>query len=336
MKKFFLISGILFYSLSHGLSFAEWQSIEGKPVKWGDIMRVQLKDLHPTQPALGYDRIFYKMGRYADDPRKLFDDACSTNGQRGVRQFSYDSKLNNPDSFACLDLPGTDRDQMKTLVIGPDDKLYLTDGHHTFAAFWLLKDGGPDLFVNIKVTRDYRDLESMEEFWKQMEGEKNMWLFDENDTAVTIQALPDSLDIAKFGDNQFRSLMYFTRSIAWGKPTDMSVPDAKFYGDEYSDTPFVEFYWARELRPMVDLKKFNLSARKGYRAAITAVGQAIIKARSKDVGGSGKNDLEMGRYSAFNQRELYRISRPGTGKIDYMLKFKKSPAGQALMKESGT
>jgi hypothetical protein len=272
------------------------------------------------------------LGRYADDRRKLFDDYCSTNGQRGVRKFSYDSKLNDPHSFECLDLPGTDREQMKTLVIAPDDKLYLTDGHHTFSAFYLLEEGGPDLSVYIKVTRDYRNLSSMDEFWKQMEFEKNIWLFNVDETSVTVQSLPTTLDMKNFPNDQYRSLMYFIRYIAWGKPGDMSVPNPKFFGDDYSDAPFVEFYWARELRPSVGLEKFNLSTQKGYVAAVTALGQALVRARSADVGGSGKSALEMGQYGAFNQRELYRISRPGTGKLAYLLKYKLSPAGQALLK----
>ncbi len=331
MKKLFLCAALGLCILSSRLGFAEWQSIDGKPVKWGDIIKIQLRDLHPTQSGLGYDRIFYKLGRYPDDRRKLFDDYCSTNGQRGVRKFSYDSRLNNPNSFECLDLPGTDRDQMKTLVIGPDDKLYLTDGHHTFSAFWLMKEGGPDLFVYIKVTRDYRELNSMDEFWKQMEFEKNIWLFDVNDAPVTVRDLPASLDITNFPNDQYRSLMYFTRFVAWGKPGEMSVPDPKFYGDDYSDAPFIEFYWARDLRRTVDLKKFDLSTHKGYVAAVTALGQAIVKTRSNDIGGSGKTALEMGQYKAFNQRELYRISRPGTGKLDYLLKFKSSPEAQTLI-----
>jgi hypothetical protein len=331
MKKLFLAvaMGLCFFPCT--LSCAEWLSIDGKPAKWGDIIKIHLRDLHPTQSALGYDRIFYKLGRYQDDRHKLFDDICTTNGQRGVRKFSIDSKISNPSSFECLDGPGTDRDEMKSAVIGPDDKLYLTDGHHTFSAFWFMAEGGPDLSVYIKVTRDYHALSSMDGFWKQMELEKNIWLFDVNDATVTVRDLPDTLDIAKFSNDIYRSLMYFTRLVAWGKPDTMSVPEAKFYGDDYSDAPFLEFYWARELRSTVDLRKFDLSTHDGYIAAITNVGQAIVKSKSTNVGGSGKTALEMGQFKRLNQKELYRIGRPGTGKVDYTLKFKLSPVAQAMI-----
>src|SRR6185369_18058315 len=30
----------------------------------GDLINVQLDELHPTQPSLGYDEVYYKLGRY--------------------------------------------------------------------------------------------------------------------------------------------------------------------------------------------------------------------------------------------------------------------------------
>ena len=29
------------------------------------ILQVRLDELHPTQPAIGYDQVYYKLGRYA-------------------------------------------------------------------------------------------------------------------------------------------------------------------------------------------------------------------------------------------------------------------------------
>lgn len=32
--------------------------------KPGDIVDVRIGDVHPTQPSLGYDEVYYKLGRY--------------------------------------------------------------------------------------------------------------------------------------------------------------------------------------------------------------------------------------------------------------------------------
>jgi len=32
--------------------------------KPGDLIEVSLRELHPTQPSLGYDEVYYKLGRY--------------------------------------------------------------------------------------------------------------------------------------------------------------------------------------------------------------------------------------------------------------------------------
>ncbi|QSA20742.1 chromosome partitioning protein ParB, partial [Vibrio furnissii] len=38
-------------------------------------------ELKPTQPSVGYDQIYYKLGRYQHDAEKQFDEICEANGQ---------------------------------------------------------------------------------------------------------------------------------------------------------------------------------------------------------------------------------------------------------------
>ncbi len=326
VKRLFFLAGA-FWVISGRPVAAEWLSIEGQPAKWNDIINVRLADLHPTQPSIGYDRIYYKLGRYAKDHRKIFDEYCENNGQRGIRDFSFDparSILQDPKSFACLEPVGTDLTQMKTVVIAPDGKLYLTDGHHTFNAFWHVKGGGPELRFNVIVARDYKDYPSMDEFWKQMRAEKNVWLLDAHEKEISVADLPKSFGLKNFVNDDYRSLMYFTKRIAWNSPGTITVPDPVSFDDRYPSVPFLEFYWEREVRKLVDLTTFDLTTRDGYVAAIRAVGKAIMNVRSTDIGESGKSAIELGQYSVFNERELFRINRPGTGKISYMLAFKNS------------
>ena len=56
------------------------------------ILQVRLDELHPTQPAIGYDQVYYKLGRYAAEEKhiadiakpKKFADLCEANGQGDV------------------------------------------------------------------------------------------------------------------------------------------------------------------------------------------------------------------------------------------------------------
>lgn len=301
-------------------AFAASGSPDLADVKLNDMIEVRLRDVRPTQPSVGFDRVFYKLGRYANDRKKVFDDYCENNGQDSVLSFSADSNLKDPASFVCKEPVGTFRSNLKTVVIGPDSRLYLTDGHHTFNAFWHVAGGGPDARVQVVVTRDYRDFASMHDFWEQMKVEQNVWLLDVHDQPIAPADLPTSLGLEHFSNDQYRSLMYFTRRIAWNTPGLMTLPDDPT--ETYPNMPFLEFYWAREIRKTVNLADFNLAARTGYMEAIRAVGAAIMALRSNDVGGSGRSCEEMGQIKFFNDRELARIDRPGTGKIAYMLGFK--------------
>lgn len=54
----------------------------------GELIDVTLGELHPTQAVLGFDQVFYKLGRYGSDRdeaaggvNKRFDEWCETNGQ---------------------------------------------------------------------------------------------------------------------------------------------------------------------------------------------------------------------------------------------------------------
>ncbi|WP_049120872.1 ParB-like protein, partial [Burkholderia cenocepacia] len=78
------------------------------PGKWkaaraGDLIDVTLGDLHPTQGAIGYDQIYYKLGRYELQPDKKFDDFCADEGLGGVASSGYTarSSLREPASYTC-------------------------------------------------------------------------------------------------------------------------------------------------------------------------------------------------------------------------------------------
>tara|TARA_R110002124_G_scaffold110042_2_gene263562 strand:+ start:5218 stop:6723 length:1506 start_codon:yes stop_codon:yes gene_type:complete len=281
----------------------------------GDVIAVHLHQLRPTQAAVGYDQIFYKLGRYQHDREKKFDEICETNGQKSIVTVSAKSTASVASSFECTDPIGTHKMDMKTVVIGPDHQLYLTDGHHTFNVFWHMEDGGADFEVNVVVADDYRDTPTMEDFWLKMEAANNLWLYDEKFKKIAHRTLPESLGLENFHNNVYRALMYFSRKIAWEKPKPA--------------INFVEFYWGKEIHDKINLNKYDLNSMKGYQKAVKDVSELILSIDSNNIGGIGKSAKQMGQYDGFDKKEFEKLARKGK-KLDYMLLYKKQASGKGL------
>ena len=152
----------------------------------GDLITIALRDVHPTQPSLGYDEVYYKLGRYAlgkDKFNKRFGDWCEANGQVDVAFADANSTLHDPSTFHCTLAVGSETqasiDVMKTVVIGPRGELYLTDGHHTFTSFWETADGGPDVKVRVRVEGNLSRL-GMAAFWSAINSKNGMGFLSEN------------------------------------------------------------------------------------------------------------------------------------------------------------
>lgn len=182
--------------------------------------------------------MYYKLGRYTlgkDEINNKFNDWCEANGQLGVAAAKSDAKLSDPASFTCKLAVGQEtaesKDPMKTVVIGPGGKAYLTDGHHTLTSFLETPDGGVNLHVRLRVLDNLSGL-SDTEFWDTMQAKGWVWLKDVAGNAITVDQLPKSLGLASFADDNYRSMMYFARDI----------------GYTVGDLPFQEFYWGQWMR----------------------------------------------------------------------------------------
>ncbi|WP_233238335.1 ParB/Srx family N-terminal domain-containing protein [Bordetella sp. LUAb4] len=250
--------------------------------KAGDIIQVRIEELHPTQDAIGYDQIYYKLGRWQGDfdrptwagnvanqldylnrtVGKKFDDYCE---DMGMSERAADfatiaeaqaARLDDPKTFTCADAPGTHADILKTVVVGWDGNLYLTDGHHTFSALREIADGGPTLPVWVKVDANNSDVGSASAFWTRMVDEKKAWLRDGNNQPVTVDQLPTRVGLPHDGEpggmseDKYRSLVYFTRDIAY---SNGNLPE------------FAEFQWGDWLRGQVSVG--NLQPLTNYRTA---------------------------------------------------------------------
>lgn len=235
--------------------------------KTGDVLKVRIEELRPTQAAIGYDQIYYKLGRWQGDfarptwianptqqldylnrtVGKKFSDYCEDMGATGAVAFTsiaqlQAARLDKPDSFGCTAAPGSDPTNLKTVVIGWDGNLYLTDGHHTFSSLREIFDGGPKLPVWVKVSANYSTLGTSSAFWQRMVDERRAWLRDGQNQPITVDQLPSRVGIANaqeaggMQEDRYRSLVYFTRDIAY---SNGSLPE------------FAEFLWGDWLRRQV-------------------------------------------------------------------------------------
>ncbi|MFJ5221634.1 ParB/Srx family N-terminal domain-containing protein [Streptomyces sp. NPDC088400] len=304
----------------------------------GDLIDVTLDQLHPTQPSIGFDQIYYKLGRYgstkdeqAGDVNKRFDDWCETNGQGEAASVDSGARLSDPSSFTCTVPLGEETDEtraaMKTVVIGPGGKLYLTDGHHSLTSFVEAADGGPKTPIRLRVAADLSDL-STADFWQTMRERKWVWLRDENNDPITTDQLPQRLALADFHDDRYRSLVYFTRDIGYQAP------------DEAAE--YLEFLWGTWLRDHVNLDSYDLTSPTSYLSAIRTASEAMTDADGDTVIADGRTADELGRMSEWNDGkkptggEFGKLSAPITdakpGKLAFALDYRsrnRIPAGPA-------
>ncbi|XOT94113.1 ParB/Srx family N-terminal domain-containing protein, partial [Alcaligenes pakistanensis] len=156
-----------------------------------------------------------------------FDDYCEDMGgtERAEKFLSIAevqaARLDQPTTYLCKDPLGSQTENLKTVVVGWDGNLYLTDGHHTFSSLREIHDGGPKLPVWVKVSANYSDIRDASAFWERMSKEKLVWLRDGHNQAISVEQLPTRVGLASekeaggMQEDRYRSLVYFTRDIAY-------------------------------------------------------------------------------------------------------------------------
>lgn len=300
----------------------------------GDLLNVQLDQLRPTQKSLGFDEIYYKLGRYTSNKDELagnfnkrFDDYCQLNGQLQAASVSPGARLDNPSSFACAIPIGAETPDsiapMKTVVIGPRGVLYLTDGHHSLTSMWEAPDGGPALHVRLVVQDNLSHLDTGA-FWAEMKERNLVWLYDENNQPITAEQLPASLGLSHLANDVYRATVYFTRNIGYSALESLGE--------------FQEFYWGRGLRgssdPALDPASYDLSDFNSYLALIKAQSKAEAAYPDTTIVSDGKTARDLGKLSPWNAGnaetagEFAKLSKPYSdpkpGKLAYALHYKAS------------
>jgi len=301
----------------------------------GDLIDVALKDFRPTQAVLGYDEVYYKLGRYRSSKdvlaggfNKKFDDWCEASGQEKAASVSANARLDDPASFTCTVAVGSETPAtgapMKTAVVGPAGQLYLTDGHHTFTSFWHTPDGGPSMHVRVRVTGNLSHM-SAAAFWQEMQKQGWVWLFDENNAPITVADLPQQLGLSNFKNDVYRGALYFTRDIGYAQLPEHAA--------------FQEFYWAQWVRtggnPALTPANFNLNDLTSYLTLVENLSRAMTALGDNDMVSAGKTALSLGKLAAWNagaaktKGEFAKLSKPITdakpGKLAFAIDYRLNP-----------
>ncbi|MFI7190108.1 ParB-like protein [Nocardia nova] len=290
----------------------------------GDLLDVRIGDVHGTQPSLGRDEVYYKLGRDTlgkDKINKKFDDWCEANGQLAAATVKPNATLADRNSFTCTLPLGQETaasiTPMKTVVIGPGGTLYLTDGHHTLTSFYELPDGGPNLHLRLRVLGNLANLTG-NAFWTEMQRNGWVWNRDADGTQIPYDQLPAGVGLNNYSDDKYRSLMYFARDI----------------GCTENRTPFQEFYWGTWLRDTkaTDLNSWNPSDLTSYLNTLRRVTKAQTHTPADTVIGHGLTAADLGALAQWNNGkpadagEYASITKPYSsdkpGKIAYALEYK--------------
>lgn len=290
----------------------------------GDLLDLALGDLHPTQPSLGYDEVFSRVGRYTlsapGSPSPALDAWCAANGQKALRSAGPGAKVSDPASFTCEVPLGAETDDttagMKTAVIGPGGQVYLTDGHHTLTSFWETPGGGPATHIRVRVTDNLKDL-APAAFWARMESEGWAWLRDANGDKITPDRLPTNLGLKNFANDKYRGALFFLRDVSYFQ--DDSIP------------AFQEFYWGHWLRAQTDPglrpENFDLSDVNSYLALLGNIGTAMVALPDDTALDAGRTAKELGKLPAFGQKAFDALptplDSPKPGKLAFAVAYKK-------------
>lgn len=290
----------------------------------GSFVTVPISEVLPTQPSLGYDEVFYKLGRFTlgkDAVNKKFADWCEAAGLADVASAQENARLDDPSTFTCTKTPETateaDEALAKTVVVGPGGKLYLTDGHHTLTSFAETPDGGLDTPVRLRVLGNLSNL-GTQAFWDEMVAQKWTWLRDPEGKTITPAQLPQSVGLANFKNDKYRSLLYFARDIGYAQ----------------GSLPFQEFYWGAWLRDAapIDLSGWNKDNWTSYLATVKSLSQKQTALADDAVIDSGFTATQLGKFAAWNdgkaedKGEWAKLAKPYSdskpGKLGYLIEYK--------------
>jgi hypothetical protein len=196
----------------------------GDHFRVGEKCKYKISELHPTQGALG--------------------------------RFEVRRKLNELSKMSADEAESYRKKKIVPVVVGPDQKLYMVDHHHSSLA--LLNFGFESAYI--EVIGDFSKATTELEFWEKMIAKNWAYPFDGDGQEISPLKIPQSL--RRLEDDPYRSLAGIVRDLG---------------GFKKEDTPYEEFIWARRfrelklLRPSSQAQNPELNERDYARAANEAL-----------------------------------------------------------------
>jgi hypothetical protein len=171
----------------------------------GDVCLCKLSDLHPTQASVGMAEVRIKAEKLND----------KIQGRSEKDFLKYLLR----------------HDKAEPVIIGPGGIFYITDHHHLARALYDV--GASETYCTII---DNLSGATVDDFWKRLEANNQVYLEDENGHPLTPNDLPSS--VKDLTDDPFRSLAGVVREFCGFEKGDKSSS-----GEDY-----LEFQWADYLR----------------------------------------------------------------------------------------
>lgn len=301
-----LFSGLMLCSAS---ASATQSYLSAKP---GDVIQVKLNDLHPTQSAVGKLQIAGDLADYASDPKSLFNDLCKVQGAGKLAEIDASSTPKDPASYSCKLAIGTNKSDMNTVDVGPEGKLYLTDGHHAFNSFWDVPGGGGDVTLNVlvgqNISQDANGVPlTQAQFEHKMAELKHFLPIDANGKPITFAQLPKTLGMSSFQDDPYRSMLYYLRGVSYDKSDKNRDPAT---GKPYPEVPFLEFYWGQFLSSKMDLTRYNLHQQNDYIQALKDAAALMVNLpKQQPIGNAGQTAAALGQMNSVDKKRLKKLAK---------------------------
>lgn len=306
---FFAVSGFTFCFFTPYASAAKTTYAD---LKSGDVITVTLDQLLPTQAVLSYDREYANLARYSENLKQMYNDLCIANGGKGVKKWSEDSKPTDPESYQCRNKPGTHTDALNTVVVGPEEgMLFLTQGHHIFSTFWDMPNGGTSVPVTVKVTHNL--IGSAEDFWAEMNNDREVWLRNSKGQKIKADDLPEYIGQKQLKHDRYLSLIFLLEGISYSHP---KTKDKK-------TIPFFELNWALALRKHMKISEYDLNVPDEYATALTEAATIMVDLSDDEViGKSEKTAKEMGKFKTVDSKALEKLITNKKSDFNYAMAYR--------------
>jgi hypothetical protein len=198
-------------------------------LKQGDLFRVTVEKLHPTQFCIG-----------------IVSAECK---RRSIEEYAVKGELQQ---FLCQE------GHLVPVIIGPPGKtLYLTDHHHLCAALWRADlPQKTTKEVVAYVIHDWSDMEP-QPFWDRMNDNQLAWLYQYGVGPLSPSILPTS--VGGILNDPYRTLARWIRDAGCYVKDELKDQDRPMCDEDSFSPPtkntayFIEFRWANFLRENITL-----------------------------------------------------------------------------------